>query len=234
MDPCYFQDDNARCHVSRATMQWYTNNNVRRLDWATQSPDLDPIEHLWDALDRRVYGSDNEVYSEIVAYLPKVSAPGSTVQLLRPVTLESLLPQNKHLYFTYHGSLTTPPCSEIVIWIDFKQPILLSHRQSPQGKRPTATGMDRRFTQGQGREMKMNTTVQRYYQRLPVGVAAFRRMQSDHGRLTQNFRPIQPLSGRLIQFNVADDMSSASVPGRHFSQAACLSFALFLCILLWR
>ncbi|KAJ8872109.1 hypothetical protein PR048_025711 [Dryococelus australis] len=46
MDPCYFQDDNARCHVSRATMQWYADNNVRRLDWPAQSPDRNPIEHF--------------------------------------------------------------------------------------------------------------------------------------------------------------------------------------------
>ncbi|KAJ8894920.1 hypothetical protein PR048_000227 [Dryococelus australis] len=47
MDQCYFKDDNARCHVSRA------DDNVCRLDWPTQNPDLNPIEYLWDNLECR-------------------------------------------------------------------------------------------------------------------------------------------------------------------------------------
>lgn len=32
-------------------------------------------------------------------------------------------------YWTYLGSLTTPPCSECVIWIVYKEPIQVSHEQ---------------------------------------------------------------------------------------------------------
>jgi len=32
-------------------------------------------------------------------------------------------------YYTYQGSLTTPPCSEIVTWIIMKDSSIIGHRQ---------------------------------------------------------------------------------------------------------
>ncbi|KAJ8891779.1 hypothetical protein PR048_004332 [Dryococelus australis] len=78
MDPCYFQDDNARCHVSRATMQWFADNNVRRLDWPAQSPDLNPKEHLRDELDRR---TNDVLRSRVHKYVIKTHPSKMTANL---------------------------------------------------------------------------------------------------------------------------------------------------------
>ena len=48
------QQDNARPHVARVCQNFLANNNIAPLAWPPYSPDLTPIEHMWDELDRRV------------------------------------------------------------------------------------------------------------------------------------------------------------------------------------
>ncbi|KAL0152568.1 hypothetical protein M9458_052291 [Cirrhinus mrigala] len=48
------QHDNARPHVARICTQFLEAENIPVLAWPAYSADMSPIEHVWDALDRRV------------------------------------------------------------------------------------------------------------------------------------------------------------------------------------
>ena len=56
------------------------------------------------------------------------SEVGEPSALGEALELEALLPE-EFAYFTYQGSLTTPPCSEIVRWLLLDTPVLLSQAQ---------------------------------------------------------------------------------------------------------
>jgi transposase len=49
-----FMDDNARPHMARIVVRYLEQVGIRLLPWSANSPDLNPIEHVWDFLGKRV------------------------------------------------------------------------------------------------------------------------------------------------------------------------------------
>ena len=71
-------------------------------------------------------GEEHPVLSKLWAFMPE--SPGETSQ--KPIGIEetNLLPSTREFY-TYSGSLTTPPCTEGVRWIVLKTPVQASAGQ---------------------------------------------------------------------------------------------------------
>ncbi|GFW83604.1 transposable element Tcb1 transposase [Trichonephila clavipes] len=49
-----FQQDNARPHVAKTVKSYIDSQQVQLLSWPAYSPDMSPIEHVWDIVGGRL------------------------------------------------------------------------------------------------------------------------------------------------------------------------------------
>lgn len=65
---------------------------------------------------------------KIVSYLSQIQYKGQQVAIDQAIDPNTMIPKSSP-YYTYLGSLTTPPCLECVVWIVFKDPLQVSEEQ---------------------------------------------------------------------------------------------------------
>ena len=62
-DNIIFQQDNGPKHTSIIARKWFNDNRIQLLGWPAQSPDLKPIEQLWQYLKRHLATYESEPVS---------------------------------------------------------------------------------------------------------------------------------------------------------------------------
>lgn len=74
-------------------------------------------------------GEENQGFKELEDTLKLVKVGGQSCKIPKRFNPSNLLPEDTRDFWTYHGSLTTPPCYESVQWIVLKEPVQYSSKQ---------------------------------------------------------------------------------------------------------
>nr|XP_010591709.1 carbonic anhydrase 6 [Loxodonta africana] len=101
------------------------NSKYKSYNIAKDAPDgLAVIAAFCEVQDN----TENTYYSELISQLQNIRHPGQSTTLAG-LDIKDMLPENLHDYYTYLGSLTTPPCTENVLWFVLAEPVRLSSAQ---------------------------------------------------------------------------------------------------------
>jgi len=137
---------------------------------------------------------NNTALIPLIDVMGHVIEKGGKVKLRKPIKARDLLPLDVSNFWRYQGSLTTPPCSEVVTWTLFVD----AH--------PITTQQIEKF-----RSVRKSDTIQNY-DADEVDL---------EDKLLFNHRPVQPLYDRRVsvrkQLKCALPLKSASNPGQIFN-----------------
>ncbi|GBM95873.1 Transposable element Tc3 transposase [Araneus ventricosus] len=89
-----YQHDNAPIHTSNATKNYLNSKNVTAFKQPLMSPDLNPIENVWDIMSLKVYKNGGQFYS--VNALK--TATESAWYKFKPEILQTLIMSMENMY----------------------------------------------------------------------------------------------------------------------------------------
>lgn len=113
-------------------------------------------------------GKEHRGWNHVLSHFKDVKKVQGTSTVNEDFNPKCLLPENQTDYWTYEGSLTTPPCHESVRFIIFKEVVEVSSEQLAQFRSLCVCSSRKRDT-------------------------------GEDEHLVDNFRPIQPLNGRVVK-----------------------------------
>ncbi|GFX38709.1 transposable element Tc1 transposase [Trichonephila clavipes] len=91
--PFLLKQDNFSIHTSKLAQTWFDEMVVQKLDCPSQSPDLNPIEHLWDELERRLRSQPNRP-SSLLALTSTVTDAWKAIPMVTYQKLMESLPKS--------------------------------------------------------------------------------------------------------------------------------------------
>ncbi|KAI2645915.1 Transposable element Tcb1 transposase [Labeo rohita] len=80
-----FQHDLAPAHSAKTTGKWFTDHGITVLNWPANSPDLNPIENLWDIVKRKLRDARPNTLDELKAAIEASWASITPQQCHRPI-----------------------------------------------------------------------------------------------------------------------------------------------------
>ncbi|XP_004705506.1 carbonic anhydrase 6 [Echinops telfairi] len=102
------------------------NSNYKNYDVAKDHPDGLAVLAFFFVESHD--DAENPHYTEFLSHLKNIRYPGQSTTL-SGFDIKDMLPRNLQDYYTYHGSLTTPPCTENVLWFLLAEPVKLPKKQ---------------------------------------------------------------------------------------------------------
>ena len=97
------------------------------------------------------YGDENQALKQIWDKMPQ--AANTETELSQPISLDDFYPEDKD-YYNFEGSLTTPPCTEGVNWIVFKNQETVSKEQVEKFTQTLGFKNNRPIQDTNGRQIK--------------------------------------------------------------------------------
>ncbi|KAL3859875.1 hypothetical protein ACJMK2_010064 [Sinanodonta woodiana] len=113
-----------RCYSAELHLVHFNCDKYKTIADAVDKPDGLAVFGVMVKIDKEHAG-----FKSITDVASKVSHKGQSTKLSKKFDPGCLLPADTASYWTYPGSLTTPPLYESVTWIVFSKPISISREQ---------------------------------------------------------------------------------------------------------